>query len=371
MNIANFFQGFVVLVWIGVVGVAAVFVARVSRGQRARNLGGMLGILVVAAVILTAVNAGLVFINPQERGVVISALAPKGYREQPLQPGLRWVIPFAETVVTYPVSRQTYTMSISPAEGQKTGDDSIDARTADGQQVKVDSSVIYYIDPDKVVQVHIQWQNRYSEDLVRPLVRGIIRDAVSQFGVAEVYSAKRTDLSDMITGQLQKRFSENGIVLQEFILRNITFSPEYAASVEQKQIAEQQAQQAKFVVESKRQEAEQARQIAQGQADAAVIAAKGQAESRLIQADAEAKALQMIASALKTNPDLLNYQYITKISPNVQVMMLPNNTPFLLPFPGVTQYGPAAPQATQAIPQPQPSPTPTVVVPTPAPTATP
>ncbi len=369
MNIANFFQGFVVLVWVGVVGVAAVFVALVSRGQPARGLGGTLGILVIGAVVLTVVNAGLVFINPQERGVVISALSPKGYREQALQPGLRWVIPFAENVVTYQVSRQTYTMSISGSEGQKAGDDSIDARTADGQQVKIDSSVIYYIDPDKVVQVHIQWQNRYSEDLVRPLVRGVIRDAVSQFGVAEVYGSKRSDLQSMITDQLEKRLSDNGLVLQEFILRNITFSPEYAASVEQKQIAEQQAQQAKFVVESKRQEAEQARQIAQGQADAAVIAAKGQAESRLIQADAEAKALQMIASALKTSPDLLNYQYITKISPNIQVMMVPSNASFLLPFSGLTQYGPAAPQTTQTSPQPQPSPTPTVVVPTP--TATP
>jgi regulator of protease activity HflC (stomatin/prohibitin superfamily) len=57
------------------------------------------------------------------------------------------------------------------------------------------------------------------------------------------------------------------------VLRNIRFSDEYAAAVEQKQIAEQQAEQARFVVESKKQEAEQARQIAQGQADAAVIAA--------------------------------------------------------------------------------------------------
>jgi regulator of protease activity HflC (stomatin/prohibitin superfamily) len=364
MNIANFFQGFVILAWAAVVGVAAILVARVSRNQPLRGLGGTLGILLVGTILLTVVSTGLVFIDPQERGVVISALSPTGYRDQAIQPGLRWVIPFAETVVRYPISRQTYTMSATSTEGQKTGDDSIDARTADGQQVKIDASVIYYIDQNKVVTVHINWQNRYSEDLVRPLVRGVIRDAVSQFGVAEVYGAKRSDLQTLITDQLDKRLSNNGLVLQEFILRNISFSPEYAASVEQKQIAEQQAQQAKFVVESKRQEAEQARQIAQGLADAAVIAAKGQAESRLIQAEAEAKALQMISAALKDNPNLLNYQYITKISPNVQVMMLPNNTPFLLPFPTLTPFGPAAPQDTSTPPV-LPSPTPTQPAPTP------
>ncbi len=117
------------------------------------------------------------------------------------------------------------------------------------------------------------------------------------------------------------------------MLRNITFSPEYAASVEQKQIAEQQAQQAKFVVEQRKQEAEQARQVAQGLADAVVIHAKGDAEARLIQAEAEAKALELIAAALADKPELLTYQYITKLAPGIQVMLVPNNTPYLLPLP--------------------------------------
>jgi regulator of protease activity HflC (stomatin/prohibitin superfamily) len=364
MNIASFFQGFVVLAWILVIVTAVVMVMRSSRGQPTRGLASTLGILVVVSILITAVNAGLVFINPQERGVVISAVAPKGYREQALQPGLRWVIPFAENVITYQISRQTYTMSASTNEGKVQGDDSIIARTADGQQVNIDASVIYYIDPDKVVRVHIDWQNRYADDLVRPLVRGVIRDAVSQFKVEEVYSTRRGELTTMVNESLTSRMSDNGLILQEFILRNITFSPEYAASVEQKQIAEQQAQQAKFVVEQRRNEAEQARQVAQGQADAAVIAAKGQAESRLIQADAEAKALTLISKALGENPDLLNYQYITKISPNIQVMLLPSNSPFLLPFPGLTQYGPTAPQTSATPVAPVPTPT---VAPTTAP----
>ena len=120
-------------------------------------------------------------------------------------------------------------------------------------------------------------------------------------------------------------------MLQDFVLRNIRFSDEYAMAVEQKQIAEQQAQQAKFVVESKKQEAEQARQTAQGAADAAVIAAKGAAEARIVQAEAEAKALQLIADVLRTNPTLLQYQYITKLSPNVQLMLVPSDAPFILP----------------------------------------
>jgi len=61
--------------------------------------------------------------------------------------------------------------------------------------------------------------------------------------------------------------------------------------------------------------------------------AKGDAESRLISAEAEAKSLDLIASALKDKPELLTYQYITKLTPNISVMLLPSNSPFLFPLP--------------------------------------
>jgi regulator of protease activity HflC (stomatin/prohibitin superfamily) len=209
--------------------------------------------------------------------------------------------------------------------------------------VLVDASVIYSVQPERVVQVHISWQNRYAADLVRPLARGVIRDAVSQFGIEQVYSSKRAQLVTMINDQMRIKLEENGLYLAEFVLRNISFSPEYAASVEQKQIAEQQAQQAFFVVEQRRQEADQAREVAKGIADANVTEAEGEAKSRLIQAEAEAKALEYVAKVLEQNPALLTYQYITKLSPNVQVMFLPNNAPFIFPLPEV---GPQAPVST-------------------------
>jgi regulator of protease activity HflC (stomatin/prohibitin superfamily) len=244
-------------------------------------------------------------------------------------------------------------MSIASSEGQVEGDDSILARTADGQEVNVDASVIFAIDPTKVVTVHIEWQNRFTDNLVRPLSRGIIRDAIAQYGIEQVVSSKRIEMTQVIRDELFKKLSENGLIMVEFILRNISFSPEYAASVEQKQIAEQLSFQAKFVVEQKKQEAEQARQVAQGQADSAVIRAKGDADARLLQAGAEAKALLLIAGALRENPDLLTYQYITKLSPGIQVMLVPNDTPYLLPLPSLESDS-ALFYETQPTPEPTP-----------------
>jgi regulator of protease activity HflC (stomatin/prohibitin superfamily) len=336
MNIASLLKGLSGLIWLAVVAVIFFVGLRAARKMPIKNGRNIIIILLVAALVITTVSSGLVFINPEERGVVISAVAPQGYRTEALQPGLSWIIPFAETVKMYPISRQTYTMSIASSEGAVQGDDSIAARTFDGQEIYVDASIIYSIDPTKVVQVHINWQDRYGE-LIRAQARGIIRDAVSQYRVEEVVSTKRFELVTMINEALEKKVNENGLILDDFVLRNITFSAEYAASVEQKQIAEQQAQQAKLVVEQKKQEAEQVRETAKGAADAAVTRAQGEADARLIQADAEAKALAMIAAVLRENPQLLTYQYITKLAPNVQVMLVPSDNPFILNIPTLTE----------------------------------
>jgi regulator of protease activity HflC (stomatin/prohibitin superfamily) len=355
MNFSSVLQGLVAFLWIAVVGMIVLAVVRAARGYKVRTLSVVVLVTTILAVVLTTISAGLVFIQPEERGVVISAIADEGYRREPLQPGLNWIIPYFESVVRYPISRQTYTMSIAPSEGQIQGDDSVSARTSDGQEIFLDASVIYAIDPEQVVKVHIDWQNRYTQELVRPLSRGIIRDAVSQFRVEEVVTSKRFELQKFITERTSEMLSENGLMLTDFVLRNIQFSQEYAASVEQKQIAEQQAQQARFVVEQRRQEADQAREVAKGQKDASITIAEGEAEARLIEADAEAKALLLVADALRDNSDLLTYTYITKIAPGVQVMLLPSDNQFLFPLPTLEPGSNLLP----ALPTPVPTPVPT------------
>jgi regulator of protease activity HflC (stomatin/prohibitin superfamily) len=325
--------------WLAVIGLAFLAVTRASRGQAVRGLVSAAIATLVVAILLTVVGVGLVFVQPDARGVVISQAQAGGVRPDVLPAGLHWVVPFIEQVKTYSTARQTYTMSAATNEGAQQGDDSIRARTKDGQEVFIDASVIYSVDPAKVVQLHLTWKDSYQDNVVRPLARGIIRDVASQYGVEEIVSSKRVELEQLVSDGLFEKLGENDLIMVDFILRDIHFTPEYAAAVEQKQIAEQQAQQAKFVVESKKQEAEQARQVAEGQADAAVIAARGAADARVIQAEAEAKALQLVADVLKENPSLLQYQYITKLSPNVQVMLVPSGAPFILP-----QLQPAIPQ---------------------------
>lgn len=334
MNISALLQGIASFAWLGFIGVLVMIFVRTSRNQPAKGLSTLVVVLLVVAVLMTALGAGIVYIQPEERGVVFSAFADGGVRKESLDPGIHWIIPFVEQVRRYPISRQTYTMSSTQGEGNNAGDDSIRARTKDGQEIFIESSVIYSIDPNSIIQLHITWQDRYTDELVRPTVRGIIRDVASQFGVEEIVSTQRGALESQVTTLMEEKFKENNLILVDFVLRDIHFSEEYALAVEQKQIAEQQAQQAKFVVESKKQEAEQARQVAQGAADAAVIAAKGEAEARLIQAQAEAQANQLLSQSL--TPQLVQYQYVLKLAPGVETIFIPSGNQFILPLPNTT-----------------------------------
>ena len=335
MNIVDVIRALAGFAWLAAIGLGILALTRVGRSQSSKGIGSTAVVVLVFAAILSTLGAGLVYVESSERGVVRTIRAG-GVRPEPLAPGLHWIVPVVEQVVTYSISNQTYTMSAAVGEGQVQGDDSIRARTKDGQEIILDASVIYQIDPNKVVPLHIIWQNRYQDGFVRPEARCIIRDAVSQYGVEEVVSTKRAEMVQIISDGLAASLAENNLRLIDFVLRDIHFSEAYAQAVEQKQIAEQQAQQARLTVEQKKQEAEQARQVAQGQADAAVIAAQGAAEAQIIQAEAQAQANELIGQSLQENPEILQYQYILKLAPGVQTIFIPSGNQFILPLPNTS-----------------------------------
>jgi regulator of protease activity HflC (stomatin/prohibitin superfamily) len=301
--------------------------------QRAQGRNLKFSVVLIAALglgslLLNALGRGLTFIPPQERGLVLSLTG--GYRKQTLGPGIHFVAPFFEWVKTYSIGQQAYTMSGTTNEGQVIGNDSVTARTSDGQEVFIDATVQYQVDEDKIIDLYVKWQDRYEEGLVRPRARSVVYDEVARFRVEEVYSTKRDVLQAQISDQLRKALEGNGLKLTSFLLRNITFNKEYADSVEKKQVAQQEAERGKFLVEQERQEAERVRVKAQGEADAAVTKARGDAEAKIIAAKADAEALRQISAALKENPDLLTYRYIEKIAPTIQTMLLPAGQSIIL-----------------------------------------
>ncbi|MCB0062111.1 MAG: hypothetical protein KDE19_08355 [Caldilineaceae bacterium] len=287
----------------------------------------------LGAFAISMLSLAIVFVEPQQVAVVVSVPSAGGIRPQPMRAGLHLIIPLLEHEVRYPIYWQTYTMSSQVDEGDKLGDDSIRARTRDGQEVHLDTSVIFRIDQGQAVSVHIDWQNRYIEDFVRPVIRGEVRTQVSQFTVQEVNSSARKDLEATLQELLSAQFAEQGLLLNEFLLRDITFSAAYAAAIENKQVALEGEEQ-------KMNEAQQLRNLAAGRRDQLRIEAQGEADAILLRSQAQADGLKLIADALAKDENLVTYHYVEKIAPNIRVMLLPSGNPLILPMPDLNEMIP-------------------------------
>jgi len=289
----------------------------VSRNDSAR-LGVTLTIIgVVLAAVFFILGAGVVEIQPQEVGVVFNLLSGD-LADTPLGPGLHIVIPGVQQVTLYSTAQQEYTVAGLLAEGAARGDEAVVALTQDGQEVSLDVTMLFSIDPARANVVHRRWQERYVGGLIRPTLRSEARAALTEFRVEEIYGGDRTQLVQSIEDSIRTLIEPEGFQLTNILIRYIRFSPEYVASLERKQVAQQEALEAEFRVQQRRPAAEPGRELARGDADAAVTRATGEAE-----------ALRLINEQLAQNPLLLQWRYIEKLGDDIQIIVIPSNSPFL------------------------------------------
>lgn len=267
--------------------------------QPNRAKAGGIVVLIVVVVALATLKSTAVVVPPGYRGVVFNSIRG-GIQQTVLHEGLNLVNPVTSKVTLLDVRTQTYTMSNAADEGQVQGRDGIEAKTQDGQRVEVDVSLRYHVDPDKAVDVYRNLGADYEAKLVLPTIRSAVRNIFSEYPVDAVYSEQRQVISDELTKDIAKTLTVRGLLVDEFLLRNINFSPEYAAAIENKQIEQQNDQRKRHEVEIAKKEAEKQR-----------IEAAGEAESNDIR-----------GAALRVNPKVIQYDYVRKVAPNVQVMVV-------------------------------------------------
>lgn len=317
-----------VVIFLAGIGMA---VMSASQGRPVARGGLLLSALgLVAAAIFGVISQGVVIVQPNEVAVVFNSVS--GNLETPRLSGTHIVIPVINQVTIYPISQQQYTMTGGDDGATAQADDAVRARTIDGQEVRLDVSLLFGVDPAQVNLVHQRWQNRYVNDFIRPTARGIVRDVVSRYRADEIYGERRGEMEAAIEDIMGIRMGQEGLILTDLLVRDINFSEQFTQAIEQAQIAEQEANRARLRVQQIQQEAEQARAQARGQRDATIARAEGDAQSIILRAQAEAEALRLVSEQIAANPILIQYQYIQNLSDNVRLMMVPSNSPFLFDF---------------------------------------
>lgn len=303
------------------IGAGGLLVGTLQTRSTEMTIGAI--VATVVGIICILLGFTIVSVGPNERLVVFNRVS--GELAVPRGPGITLVNPLTTDYRHYDVSRQTYTMSSIQFEGDIQGDDAVSARTSGGQQVLIDLTVIYRINPDRVNDVHVNWpNNRYRNELIRPLLRSVVRDAVSIFPVESVYQERAT-IDNQIEEAVIPAMEREGFTVEDILVRNVTFAPEYANAIEAAQIAEVNIREEEFRVREVEQQAAQVE-----------ARARGEAQARIIQAEADAEALRLVAEVLAGNPNLLQYEYIQNLSDQVELLALPANSPFIFDLQGLT-----------------------------------
>lgn len=186
--------------------------------------------------------------------------------------GLALKLPYWQKVYLLDARLQEYTMSVVPDEGAVQRDDSLDAPTSDGQQVRVDATVIFRINPEHAATIVQEVGPEYIDKLIRPFSRSQIRMVISRYTAPAIYSEKRQEAEAAMTSELQQLLAEKNLVIDKVLLRAVYFSSAYSTAIENKVIAEQRVKQAEYEV-----------QEATKRAEAKVAEAKGLAEAQNLQ----------------------------------------------------------------------------------------
>jgi regulator of protease activity HflC (stomatin/prohibitin superfamily) len=212
----------------------------------------LLGGIVAALMVLIAFNS-FVILNPGQAGVLsILGKAQDGV----LLEGIHLRPPLVSNVDVYDLTVQKFEV---PAESS----------TKDLQDLKASFAINFRLDPVQVVEIRRTQgtlQNIVSK-IIAPQTQESFKIAAARRTVEEAIT-KRDELKEDFDNALSDRLDKYGILILDTSVVDLSFSPEFARAVEEKQIAEQKSQRAVYVAREAEQEAQADINRAKGKAEA-------------------------------------------------------------------------------------------------------
>ena len=256
--------------------------------------------IALVITVLIAIVAAITVVLCVERisvgsvGVVYSA---RGVEDTVLSQGWHFISPL-KSVKEFPISQQQIVFSNDPSDynTDEHADWSIDA-PASGGMVKINLTVNYNFQPDRVVELYSKFNGMDGEQIVASRVQNSIiayvKEVTPDFSVMDIYSDKKTEVNDAITSYLNEKLSnEYGITVSSALVIDVQLNETLQQKVQQKEEAKQEAE-----------IAELEKQTAQAQAETNQVIAESEANIKLIEAEAEAEANRVIAASI--TPELI------------------------------------------------------------------
>ena len=286
-----------------------------------QSQAGLQRLVVVALIVILLLIVVLRGYTPVPYGHVALITRFGAVTGRVLQPGLNWRTPFVDGVIRYRTQEIVY----ETAEQSTTADYfdfPTDTTTSDGQQISVKFSVRFHIDPDKVVDIANTLGDEAAvvSKVVKFHSRILGRNIPKQFKAADLYAGDILQAQQQFVDELTPLLAKDGVILENFGLREISFQPEYIAAVEQKQIEAEKIITEQYIRDQATFQAEAAVERAKGEANATIELARGDARKKIIVAEGEAEAIALKGKVLAEYPEIMQFEFIQGLSDPASTM---------------------------------------------------
>merc|ERR1712228_1002589 len=197
-----------------------------------------------------------------------------GMKPQTYGEGLNFNIPWFERPYIYDI--RTRPCNLQTLTGSK-----------DLQMVTIGVRLLHKPDPTKLVWIYQRLGKNYDERILPSLMNECAKAVVARYDANELLT-KRDQVSMDIRRELNQRASNFNVLLEDVAITHLSFSPEYAKAVEAKQVAQQEAERAKYIV----------------------IGAQQEKRTIITKAQGEAESTELIGNAVKKNPGWIKLRRI-------------------------------------------------------------
>lgn len=123
------------------------------------------------------------------------------------------------------------------------------AATKDLQDVTAEVVLNYHLNRGEVSKIHQTVGVQYKDKVVSPALSETFKSASAKYNAGELIT-ERASLKKDVYDQLRERLGKYGVIVDDVSITNFKFSDSFAKAIEDKQVAQQNAERAKFNLEA-------------------------------------------------------------------------------------------------------------------------
>jgi regulator of protease activity HflC (stomatin/prohibitin superfamily) len=167
-------------------------------------------------------------------------------------------------------------------------------QSLEGLSMGVELTVRYALDPARVGEVARKLPDDLNEQVVEPMVQGVIYKTFTRYTVREIFSTKRAEIQQIIEAELKPKLAADGIQLRAVMIGKVDLPADYRAGMEGLLAEELQTQKMRYTLELKEKQVKQHELEAEAQKVSREKAAEAAGNEQIIAAKAQAEAMKHV-----------------------------------------------------------------------------